>query len=378
MDVETRTETPTPSRTARTVVHVITTLEAGGAQTLLLDTVRRLDPSRYRAVIVTLHGETMEVEALRPAVIDLSRRGTMTPWVLIPLVRILRKERAQIVHTHLVHADLLGGWAAWLAGVPRTVTTRHYGIDHKEGTWLYRMADRSARSADAVVAVSHAVAEHLVMRRIVPRDRIAVIPNGVDPERFDPQRRRRREDATAGVLGAAGRLHPQKGFLPLLEIFRAVLERRPEARLEIVGEGPLRPQLERRIQELGLGKAVRLLGRVPHGRMPELYAGWDLFVMPSRWEGFGLAAAEAMAMGLPVVASALEGLTELVVDGQTGHLLPPGRGGDWVERIVGLLGNVAERERMGRVGRERIVRHFSVPTMVARLERLYDRLLEGR
>ncbi len=358
-----------------TVVHVITTMDPGGAQTLLVDMVRAIDPDRYRIVIVTLHGRIMEIEAPKPEIVDLSRKGRLTPWVLLPLVRRLRREKARIVHTHLVHADLLGGWAAWFAGVGRTVTTRHYGIDHKEKTRLYRMADRSAGKADAVVAISRAVAEHLTEHRVVPAGRIAVIPNGVDVDLFDPTSRQQEEVVPTKTIGAVGRLHPQKGFLPLLEIFRAVVDRRPYARLEIVGEGPLRPYLENAILSLGLEGRVRLLGERKRREMPDQYALWDLMVMPSRWEGFGIAAAEAMAMGLPVVASALEGLLELVVDRRTGYLVPPGDRAAWVDRLVELLEDRDLRKRMGRAGRERIIRHFSIRTMAEAMMRLYDRLL---
>ncbi|MBD3162421.1 MAG: glycosyltransferase [Candidatus Eisenbacteria bacterium] len=359
----------------KTIVHVITTLEPGGAQSLLIDVARRCDPEKYRIVIVYLHGRAMEIDAPRPEIVDLSRNGRISPFVFLPLARLLRREKADLVHTHLVHADIFGQWAAWLGGVWRRVTSRHYGIDHKEGTRIYRMADRAARGAMAVVAVSRSVAEHLVLRQVVRKNRIAVIPNGIDVERFDPSRFPRRERDGPPVLGAVGRLHPQKGFVPLLEIFRGVIDAIGEARLEIVGEGVLRTHLEAGIRLLGLEGRVRLLGAVPFERMPERYASWDLLLMPSRWEGFGLAAAEAMAMRRAVVASPIEGLAELVVPGKTGVLIPPGAQQDWIDGIVDLLRDPDRRAAMGAAGRDRILRHFTIERTVDALERLYDDLL---
>ena len=110
--------------------------------------------------------------------------------------------------------------------------------------------------------------------------------------------------------------------------------------------------------------------------MPSRYAAWDLFVMPSRWEGFGVAAAEAMAMGLPVVASTVEGLLELVDDGVTGRLVSPAAPDVWAEETVTLLNDPVRRAEMGKAGRERISRHFSIRDAAQRLERLYDRLLD--
>jgi glycosyltransferase involved in cell wall biosynthesis len=333
-----------------------------------------MDPGRYRILIAYLHGVRVGEDLPDGTVIDLSRKGRLDPFILFRLGWLIRKVGARIVHTHLVHADLLGRWAARAAGVSTIVTTRHYGIDHKAGTRLYRMADSAARKARAVVAVSRAVAEFLVDQGIAPKGRIAILPNGIDPVRFAPAAETG-GDSAHRVIGAIGRLHPQKGLLPLLEIFRAVVDRYPEARLEIVGEGPLRSSLEARIVQLGLEGRARLLGTVPYVQIPETIARWCLFVMPSRWEGFGIAAAEAMAMEKPVVASALEGLLELVEDGKSGYLLAPGATEAWCDTIVGLLRNPETRRLMGQAARQRVLRHFDIRTMVERLAALYDSLL---
>jgi glycosyltransferase involved in cell wall biosynthesis len=326
-------------------------------------------------VIAYLHGIPTVAEPAEVPVVDLTRGGLFDPFVLFRLAWLIRKMGVRIVHTHLVHADLLGRWAARAVGVPTIVTTRHYAIDNKQDTRLYRMADRAAGKASAIVAVSRAVAEHLVARGIAPKGRIAILPNGIDPARFDPASVPSVGDRSDRVVGAIGRLHPQKGFLPLLEIFRRVVDRYPVARLEIVGEGPLREALEGRIAQLGLQGRAILLGRVPYDQMPRTIASWDLFAMPSRWEGFGIAAAEAMAMEKPVIASALEGLLELVEDGRSGYLLPPGATDAWCDAIVGLLEDREKCRQMGRAARERIVRHFDIRSSVERLTSLYDSLL---
>lgn len=366
--------TDTPGGRARhTVVHVITTLDIGGAQSLLLDIARHIDRSKYEILIAFLHGEAPEIDDPRISVTDFSGNGTIRPFAFVPMARWMRRVKADLVHTHLVHADLLGRWAARLARVKRVVMTRHYGIDNKQDSRMYKLADRSAKGADAVVAVSRAVASHLVERGIVPSSRIAVIPNGIDLNRFDPAKYPPKEDAQL-VVGAVGRLHPQKGFGPLLEIWKQVVEKVPGAVLEIIGEGPLRPQLESRVIELGLVRSVRLPGRCLPQELPARYASWDLFVTPSRWQGFGMTAAEAMAMRLPVVASTVEGHLELVDDGATGRLVSPAAPEAWVEAIVALLHDPAQRASMGEAGRDRVMRHFGIDDSVRRLERLYDQL----
>jgi glycosyltransferase involved in cell wall biosynthesis len=382
---------PFAPMTPKRILHLITTLEPDGAQTQLLDLARRIDPARYGVEIAYLYkrGTAIPRSPDVPAapggrtadrfvaddvpIHDLSREGRFDPLVLFRLARMIRRERFDLVHTHLVHAGIVGKAAARLAGSIPVVATRHYASEGKEGTLLYRVEDRMTSGCAAVIAVSASVRRHLVEHAIAPADRIVVIPNGVDLDLFDPSRyatRTKRTDVDL-VIGSTGRLCEQKGHFTLVEAAPAILARHPHARIEIVGAGPLRGELQSRARGLGVAERVLFRGSVPHDEIPGVIAGWDLFVMPSQWEGFGIAAAEAMAMEKAVVASAVEGLTELVLAGTTGVLVPPGRPEALAEAIARLLDDGDLRARMGRAARERVRDLFSIQRAAERTEEVY-------
>lgn len=357
----------------RTILHVITTLEPDGAQTQLLQLARRLHGGRFSQRIAFLCRKTA---ASGVPVHDLSLRGRIDPLVVLRIARLIRAHDVDLVHTHLVHAGIAGKLAARMCRVP-FVTTRHYASEEKEGTFLYRLEDRLTRGCAGVIAVSESVRRHLIDRGIAPQERISVIPNGVDTDLFDPSRfaadhAPRREGP---VIGSIGRLRPQKGHEVLIAAAPAMLERFPSAAIEIVGEGPLRSDLEERARRLGVAGRVRFRGSIPHEQIPAVLAGWDLLAMPSRWEGFGIAAAEAMAMGTPVVATAVEGIAELVIDGRTGILVPAGQPEPLADAMIRLLTDAAARDEMGREGRRRVCDSFSIEAAAARLMDLYDSIL---
>ncbi len=363
------------------ILNLITTLEPDGAQIVLLDTIRRLDPGRFRIVIGFLMGEGSALrDAALPAeieVVALTRRGRFDPLCLPRVTRIIQERRIGIVHTHLVHAGVVGKLAARMRRVP-SITTRHYGRHPKEAALAYRLEDRLTGGSAAVIAVSSAIERHLRESRVCAPEKIVMIPNGVDLAAFDPRLfppQRSGAHAEERIVGCAGRLEPEKGHSVLMSAFARVAREREGARLEIAGEGPMRASLEARAREIGLEGKVRFLGAVPHAAMPETIARWDLFVMPSLVEGFGLAAAEAMAMERGVVASNVEGLAEVVAHDETGLLVPSGDPGALADAILALLGDPERRTAMERRGRERIAALFPVERTAARVGELYGNLL---
>jgi glycosyltransferase involved in cell wall biosynthesis len=359
------------------ILHLITTPEVDGAQTQLAQLARFLDGERHGIQIAHFYKRGNAFSDAAVPVHDLSLGGRLDPFVLYRLLRLIRGERIDLIHTHLVHAGILGKLAARLAGSIPIVTTRHYASEGKEGSIPYRLEDRMTARCAAVVAVSDAVRRHLIERRIASAEKVTVVPNGVDIDLFDSSRFAplERGDAHDPVIGSVGRLHPQKGHSVLLDAAPAILARCPKARIEIVGEGPLRRTLESRARELGIDEHLCFLGPVPFAEIPATLARWDLFVMPSRWEGFGIAAAEAMAMGIPVVASAVEGIAELVRDGMTGSLVQPGDSGALASATLKLLADEEMRTRMGQSGRKRVAEDFSIQSAAERLGEIYGRVL---
>ncbi|MEN3341500.1 MAG: hypothetical protein V7644_904 [Actinomycetota bacterium] len=280
------------------------------------------------------------------------------------LARVVARAKADVVHTHLVHADLYGGVAAKLRGA-RLVSTKHNDDPFRLGP--FRHVERGlARLADAVVTITEALRRFTVERVGVPAAKVETIHYGLDdlprpwgenpPDAVPPDRR---------VLLAVSRLTRQKGLdvavrtLPLLP---------DDTVLVVLGEGPERAALARQAADLGASERLFLPGRVPD------VAAWlrraSLFVHPARWEGFGLAVLEAMLASLPVVASHVSSLPELVRDGETGLLVPPDDPAALARAVLSAL----ERPELGHAGRGRARDAFSVARMADRTAALYRAL----
>jgi glycosyltransferase involved in cell wall biosynthesis len=311
-------------------------------------------------------------------VIDLTRGGRFTFGSLFRMARLIREREIGLVHTHLVHGGIVGRLAARLAGVRRVVTTRHYAVEQKERSPAYRLENRMTWGTGRVIAISEAVKRHLEEQGIARPERIRVIHNALDPGLFGGEPAAVPPDPSRPpVLGSIGRLRPQKGFHHLLEAFRLVLGGHPRAVLEIVGDGPLRGELETRCRELGIDDSVRFLGAVPHTLVPEQIDSWDLFVLSSVWEGFGMVLIEAMARARATVATRVEGVVEVVAEGVTGLLVPPADPAALAGAMGELFDDPERRSAMGRAGRERALNLFSIETFVEKTLAVYDELAEG-
>jgi len=277
-------------------------------------------------------------------------------------VRLARTLRADIVHTHLVHADVYGGLAARLRGT-RLVSTKHNDDPFRVGP--FRFVERGlSRLTDRIVTITDALHRFTVDRVGVPADKVETIHYGLDdvPDAWgvNPP-----DDVPEGarVLLAVARLTDQKGIDVAI---RALADLPDDTVLVALGEGPERAALLRLARELGLETRVFLLGRVPD------VAAWlgraTVLVHPARWEGFGLGVLEAMLAGLPVVATNVSALPELVIDGETGILVPP----DDVAELVHAVEQALEQPELGAAGLARARRDFSVARMADRTAALYD------
>ena len=337
------------------LLHLITALEPAGAENLLVSIARKLDNTRFRLVVGYIYGQ-----------------GTLAGEIRKTGAKVVRKERIRIVHTHLVHASMAGRIAAKLAGVNYIVTTRHYAYYHKRrglAKWLER---KTGVFNDSFIAISDAVKRYLVRSEKYRPGRIQVLYNAVDLELFDPVHRR---SDSRPLIGSVGRLHPSKGYDTLLSSMPDVLKAFPAARLMIAGGGKERGRLEEICSQLDISDKVIFLGRRTPAEVRGFLKQINLFALASNWEGFGLAVVEAMASGLPVVATQVGGLAEIVDEGRTGFLVPRGESGLLAEKIILLLKNPSLSLQMGREGRKRVETLFSLDTMMAKLETMYRDLL---
>ncbi len=335
------------------MVHIVRSLAAG------------LDPNRYRVSALFLAGTGPLVNALNAEgtaafAIDW-QRGMLDPLGALRFWRFMHKQRYDIVHVHFGDRAVRG--LARAATGARIVRHLHGRILEPKGLAPISF---SCKGADAVVAVSKAVAERVIDGK--PR----VIYAGVATVEVGPPRSR--TDAKL-VLGTAGRLVKLKGIEYLLRASARLKQEFPALEVQIAGTGPELKELQAEVSRLGLEGRVRFLGWIED--VGSVLSSWDVFVMPSLEEGFPIAALNAMAAGLPVVATKVGGVPELIEDGSSGLLVEPRD----LEALVAALGTLLRdrelRLRLGQAGFERVREHFSVAQMTRQFAGLYDDLLAG-
>jgi glycosyltransferase involved in cell wall biosynthesis len=302
----------------------------------------------------------------------LSAPRDIDPALLARSARLARRLRPQLVHTHLVHADVYGAAAAAACGAG-LVSTKHNDDPFRTGP--FRHAERLVtRRAAKVICITSSLARFNVEQVGLPASKVTVIHYGLDrlPDPWGPPDGPELRD-DARVLLAVSRLERQKGIDVAIAALARIRPRHPQAVLLVLGQGSLEPELRGQAGALGVDDAVHVGWRV--GDVAAWLRRAELLVHPARWEGFGLALLEAMLAELPVVASDVSSIPEIVVDGETGTLVPSDDPSALAAALDTLLGDDALRAAYGRAGLERAERDFSVERMAEQTERVYSEVV---
>lgn len=370
-----RASVPTPCPAPLRVMHVVYVLRPGGMEFGVVKLVNGTDRSLVHNSICSTRPADAGVKALVASdvpVFELDRRDGNDPRLVRALARLFRRERPDVVHTHAWGTLLEGLLAARLARVPIVIHGEHGTLQLRaHQRWLQRLG---WSSADRVLAVSSRLAERMARETQFPLDKIQTIRNGVDLSRFgvasrDEARRTLGLAPDTLVIGTAGRLVPVKDHRNLLEAIARLRTRGLNVHLLLAGEGPLRSDLEQTVAALGLQTDVRFLGHCP--QIERVFAALDIFALSSSSEGLSNTILEAMASGLPVVATNVGGADELVDEGRTG-LLVPARSPDALAAALARLATDAPlRLAMGAAARRRSEADFDLPAVVRRYEALY-------
>ncbi|MFQ5669636.1 MAG: glycosyltransferase [Acidobacteriota bacterium] len=370
-----------PAGSVLAVWHLLVGLTRGGAERLVADVLPHLGEHGMRPQVLVLKGWGPMGREFRQADIPvevLGGRGSGDPRPVVKLLARLRRERPALLHAHLTRAVLAGGWAARWARIPLIV--HFHSLAGERPFWHDRFEGAITRQAVARVAVSEAVAADRAGRLHLPRHDFQVVPNGIAMQRFLEVPA---PDSAAGrplVAGFLGRLLVREKGLDVLLDAAARLRDDPHAgrriHFEIAG-GPeaMAAVLRGEIQRRGLGGRVALLGEVPDP--VSALARWDLAVLPSRSEGFGLVLVEAMAAGRPVVASRTGGIPEVVQDSPGGVLVPPGDSRALARALADLAGAPETLGAMGRAAREHVRERFDAVHTARGWARLARRSLGG-
>ena len=389
------------------VIHVITRFDKGGSAENTFLTVRDLDKDRYDVVFIkgtSPRGdsgdlETEAVEAniaaarehhvrlicLRHLVRDLQPFSDLAAF--FSLLRIIRREKPHIVHTHTSKAGILGRWAAYFCRVPIIVHTPHghvfWGYFNSWQTRLFILLERwTARITNAIVTLTPQEKEDHLRFRIAPKDKFTVVHSGVDLGTFLASLSRPAETkAVLGippemtVVGTVGRLTAVKGQEVLIRAASELIRQGENIFLLLLGDGELRRDLEELTIRLDIAGHVRFLGWRPD--VPRIMAVCDIFCLPSRNEGMGKVLVEAMAMGKPIIASDIGGIKDIVRSGENGLLIPAGDAAAWTEAIGHLCRDPERRRRMGDAGR-RMAPRYSSEEMIKMIDELYGKLLSEK
>ena len=387
-----------------TIFHVITRLDMGGSAQNTLKTCLGLAGGDRRVVLVCgasresnmtaderqAGAANLEIAAGRGVVVavlpTLIRRidPLMDTLALVGLMRIIRRERPQIVHTHTSKAGILGRLAAWLLRVPVVTHTPHGHVFHGHFSRLlskvFLIIERIFdKITDCTIALTDGELNDYIRKSVSKPDKLVKIHSGVDIPKFigasvnGPEKKKTFGiGVEEAVVGTVGWLLPIKGPTYLMAAMGQVWVKKPDVRMMFVGKGELETELKTMARSMGAGDKTLFTGWRDDAH--EIMPVFDIFVLPSLNEGMGRVIVEAMAAGKPVVASNTGGIPDLVIDGETGFLVEPGDPAGLASAINKLLEDPDLRSKMGQAGRKRC-HLFSEALMIEKIDKLYQRLL---
>ncbi len=384
-------------KTSCRILLLNTQMEAAGAQRASIELARGLKQLGHEVTMATLYDKADYVREFSESyglnIIDLQMKATGGPIKkvrhfvqgLLRLRGVLLNREIEILQTFDFYSNALGPLAARSARVPICVTSQR-NSSRGGKKWLRSFA-RAITNSEWVQMMT-AVSEHTRLESITEEgirpEKIMTIYNGIAVERFEVELSPTEElelrqslgvDETAVIVTTVARLHPQKGHTYLLQAIKPVTETMPNVRFLFIGEGALQAEIEHKIKEAGLSPFVLLPG--VRTDIPQILSISDLFVLPSLWEGLPNALLEAMAAGLPVVSTNVDGCSELVVEGVTGLLVPPASPQPLADAILHVLRNSDLASQFGRAGKARAQQTFSRERNLSSYVDLYASLLRG-
>lgn len=369
------------------LLYVITKLELGGAQTQLLSLIKGLDKDQYNVFLFTAERGVLVEEAVAIPSLNIHRSKWMERsihpikdlFAFLEVFHFIREKKIDIVHTHSSKAGILGRWAAYFAKTKRILHTVHgWSFNDFQRAWVRNfcvwLEKITAQITDQIIVVSEHDKQKGLNCQIGNKAQYHLVRYGIEKTRFETHDRLIRKELgihdQVPIVGTIACLKPQKAPEDFVQLAFLAQQALPEARFLLIGDGELRGKIEKKISELGLNFRIILTGW--RRDIPRLLSAMDVFVLTSLWEGLPIAVLEAMAAGVPVIATHTGGVAEVVRDGKEGFLVPCHDISFMLKRVVELLGNTDLREQIARDSKNRLDERFSVEMMIKNSEFLYQ------
>jgi len=363
------------------IAFCVTGLQPGGAERALVQIVKRFNRDRWAPVVYSLTGTGPLADELQTAGIPTEILHAHSPKDIRIIWRLAQKFKAQkpvLLQTFLFHANLAGRFAALLSGVPHVVSGIRVSEKRKNG---HLFLDRWTNSlVDLNVCVSQSVARFSVQQGRLSESKVTVIPNGVDFELFDTAEALDLSpwgiSSDAKVILYVGRLDPQKAPGDLLTAFAGFAERVSDFHLLLVGDGPLKAVLQQRVSQLPCASRIHFAGW--QSQIPELMKAADCLMLPSLWEGMPNVVLEAMASGLPVISTDVDGVSELIQPGEQGTLVTPGSPREIQEALLDLSTRTSVYQKMAGNAQDTVKKEFTWNSIAQKYEQIYEKILAPR
>ncbi|MEK6715268.1 MAG: glycosyltransferase [Candidatus Omnitrophota bacterium] len=356
------------------ILYFLNSKVRAGVEEHVLSLLQHLDKNKFEPILVSpqeLINLMPEIESLNIRYYPINIRRWRNIGEILKLWRILKKEMPDIVHSHLFFATMFAAPLAKLAGIPYVIETAHLREAWRKGIKKAYFIDRIFyRFVDKVIAVSYAIKNYLVNDKKLPQEKIGVIHNGIDTEKFKPGLTIKNNDEFR--VGVIGRLEEQKGHKYLLEAVNLLNGKFDNVKFLIVGDGSLKKKLVDSVECLGISNKVEFLGY--RHDIKEIIAGLDLIVLPSLYEGLPLIALEAGAMAKPIIVTNVDGSPEAVLHNKTGLIIPPKNSSALKEAMERLLENKNLIGEFGKNAQEFIRKEFDIRKQVSRTEKLYGEI----
>ncbi len=366
------------------ILHVIDSLDVGGGQNVLLNLARFAKRSQFHLEIASLHGQGVFRESFVELGIPVHTLSPhrWPPHYILRLIRLLKRQHFDIVHCHLNASNWIAKPLAAACGIPIRIAHDHCNDAFRSKNPVIALLDALTNQfSSLILAVSHSTRDFLISHEDLDPSRIIFLPNAVDTQHFRPvapvtrmaAKQQLGFEPDCFLVGGIGRMVSQKNYSAFLSACAQLIQQRPKSRFFIAGTGPEEAKLRSLATELGITDNGRFLGFVADTRL--LYHACDVLLIPSLYEGLPLVALEAMASGVPVIASAVDGLCDLVRSGENGLLAPSQQPEAFAELLLHLHDSPEDYKRIAVAAQADIQTHYDAESFTRQVEQLYLKLL---